>query len=110
MQPTRLVNSEPPRLKPDVRPTIIKAMLPTLVTVAWVITAIGSLQVPDPPETQEILRLERVWNEAHLRGDVAALDALCATDLIVTVPGMKPMSKADILGFWQSGRAKITRY
>lgn len=85
-------------------------MLSTLVTVAWVITAVGSIQGPNPPETQEILRLEGVWNEAHLRGDVPALDALCATDLVVTVPGMKPMSKADILGFWQSGRAKITRY
>jgi hypothetical protein len=41
---------------------------------------------------------------------VSALDALCATDLVVTVPGMKRMSKADILAFWQSGRAKITKY
>jgi uncharacterized protein (TIGR02246 family) len=59
---------------------------------------------------QEIQRLEAAWTRAHLRGDVAALDAICATELTVTVPGMKPMSKADILGFWKSGRAKITRY
>jgi uncharacterized protein (TIGR02246 family) len=62
------------------------------------------------PEAQEIHRLEAVWNEAHLRGDVQALDALCAADLTVIVPGMNPMSKADILGFWESGRAKITHY
>jgi hypothetical protein len=68
------------------------------------------IQASAPPEAQEIFRLEGVWNQAHLRGDVPVLDALCAADLVVTVPGMKPMSKADILGFWQSGRAKITRY
>lgn len=61
-------------------------------------------------DVQEIQRLEAVWNQAHLRGDVPALDAICATDLTVIVPGMNPMSKADILGFWKSGRAKITRY
>ncbi len=51
-----------------------------------------------------------MWNAAHLRGDVPALDAICAADLTVIVPGMSPMSKADILGFWKSGRAKITQY
>jgi hypothetical protein len=85
-------------------------MLPTLVTAAWLLISGETVQTPAPSAAQEILRLESVWNEAHLRGDVPALDALCATDLVVTVPGMKPMSKADILGFWQSGRAKITQY
>lgn len=81
-----------------------------LLAAAWVITVSAHIQVPDTPEAKEILRLEAVWNDAHLRGDVPALDALCTAELVVTVPGMKPMSKADILGFWQSGRAKITRY
>lgn len=67
-------------------------------------------QPATPPDTQELTRLERVWNEAHVNGDVAALDALCDEDLIVTVPEMAPMTKADILGFWRSGRARITRY
>jgi hypothetical protein len=85
-------------------------MLPILLTVAWVVLSGELVQASTPPAVEEILRLEGVWNEAHLRGDVAAIDALCAADLVVTVPGMKPMSKADILGFWQSGRAKVTRY
>jgi hypothetical protein len=83
-------------------------MLVTLLAVAWAFIA-GMQPVPSP-EIREILRLEDVWNQAHLRGDVPALDALCADDLIVTVPGMKRMSKADILGFWKSGRATITKY
>jgi len=85
-------------------------MLAILMTVAWVISGAEAIQAVNSPEAQEILRLEDVWNQAHLRGDVPALDALCATDLTVIVPGMKPMSKADILGFWKSGRAKITQY
>jgi len=84
-------------------------MLPILLTLAWAITGAGTIQ-GQSPEVQEIQRLEAVWNEAHLRGDVPALDAICAADLSVIVPGMNPMSKADILGFWKSGRAKITHY
>jgi hypothetical protein len=84
-------------------------MLPILLTLAWAITGAGTIQ-GQSPEVQEIQHLEAVWNEAHLRGDVPALDAICAADLSVIVPGMNPMSKADILGFWKSGRAKITHY
>jgi uncharacterized protein (TIGR02246 family) len=84
-------------------------MLAILVILAWAIAGPDTTQA-NSPEAQEILRLEAAWNQAHLRGDVAALDALCAADLTVIVPGMNPMSKADILGFWKSGRAKITQY
>ena len=84
-------------------------MLAILLTLGWAITGADSIQ-GNSAEVQEIQRLEAVWNEAHLRGDVPALDAICATDLTVIVPGMNPMSKADILGFWKSGRAKITQY
>jgi len=66
--------------------------------------------VPHTDDTRELTRLEQVWNDAHLRGDVAALDRLLADGLVVTVPEMPVMTKADILGFWRSGRAKITRY
>lgn len=84
-------------------------MLAILFTLAWAFTGADSTQA-NSAEAQEIQRLEAVWNEAHLRGDVAALDAICAADLTVIVPGMNPMSKADILAFWKSGRARITQY
>jgi len=83
-------------------------MLATL-TLALTIVSAEAMQNASP-DAQEIRRLEAAWNQAHLRGDVQALDAICATELSVIVPGMSPMSKADILGFWKSGRAKITRY
>jgi ketosteroid isomerase-like protein len=68
-------------------------------------------QPPSGPDiTLNIGQLEREWNEAHLGGDVPAIDRLCADDMVVTVPEMPVMAKADILGFWRSGRARITRY
>jgi ketosteroid isomerase-like protein len=70
----------------------------------------GSQPTVSAEDTRELTRLEGVWNEAHVRGDSSALDSLCADDLIVTVPEMPVMTKTDILGFWRSGRAMITRY
>jgi len=48
--------------------------------------------------------------DAHLRGDADALDRLWADDLRVFVPRMTPMSKADALAFFRSGRMKFLRY
>lgn len=80
-----------------------------IFTLSLAIAGAGTIQTQSP-EVQEILRLEAEWNTAHLRGDVPALDAICSADLSVIVPSMNPMSKADVLGFWKSGRAKITQY
>lgn len=54
--------------------------------------------------------LERVWNRAHLESDTAALDALWADDIIIVVPGMSPLSKADSLKVWKSVPVKFDRY
>ena len=61
-------------------------------------------------EREELMRLEQVWNEAHVRGDAEALDRLWAEDMTVTVPGMAPMTKSDSMGVWRSGRMKFDRY
>ena len=83
----------------------------TLTLAALVmLLATAGLQSGASGDERDILKLETEWNEAHVKGDVPILDALCADDLVVTVPGMTPMTKADILGFWRSGRARITRY
>lgn len=85
-------------------------MIATSLAVAWTVLSVLKLQATASTDAAEIMRLEAVWNEAHLRGDVPVLEALCSDELVVTVPSMKLMTKADILGFWQSGRAKITTY
>jgi len=58
----------------------------------------------------ELERLEKVWNEAHLRGDAAALDDLWAEELVVTVPRMQVMNKKQSLAIWRTGRMKFQRY
>ena len=81
-----------------------------MILIAAMIAALMSGAGVQASNEAELMRLETVWNQAHLAGNVAALDELCADALVVTVPGMPAMGKADILGFWKSGRAKITRY
>ena len=85
---------------------------PTLLCLAGLAIAapVQSVVVPSAGDRAELERLEQVWNEAHERGDAAALDALWAPELTVTVPGMPVMRKADSLAIWRSGRMKFERY
>ncbi len=86
------------------------------VLVAWCVAvlmgAAPSAQVSQAPalDRGELERLEQAWNQAHERGDAAALDELWAAELIVVVPGMPPMGKAESLKVWQSGRMKFEHY
>jgi len=59
---------------------------------------------------QELSRLERVWNDAHVRGDAEALDRLWGDDLVVTVPGMAVMTKPETLAVMRSARMRFERY
>jgi ketosteroid isomerase-like protein len=61
-------------------------------------------------DIRELQRLETVWNEAHVHGDAAALDALWSDDLEVAVPRMPVMTKETALSFARSGRMKFLRY
>jgi ketosteroid isomerase-like protein len=58
----------------------------------------------------ELQRLEKVWNDAHLGGDIAALDDLWADELVVTIPRMQLMNKMQSLAIWRTGRLKFQRY
>ena len=62
------------------------------------------------PDEAELIRLERVWNEAHVNGDADALDRLWAEDLTVTVPNMQVITKQSAIGIARSGRVKFKRY
>ncbi len=63
-----------------------------------------------PDTDQEFIRLEQVWNQAHLDNDAAVLETLWADDLTVMVPGMAAMGKSDALSFVKTGRMKFSRY
>ncbi len=61
-------------------------------------------------DIKELTRLEKVWNDAHLKGDAEALDKLWAEDLFVTVPDMPVMNKEESLAVWKSGKMKFDIY
>lgn len=65
---------------------------------------------PAVPRDPEILYLEHAWNEAHLRRDAAALDAIWAEPFVVTLPGMPPMDRDAALAVVRSGRVTFERY
>jgi ketosteroid isomerase-like protein len=64
----------------------------------------------DDADRAEIVRLEKVWNNAHVLGDADALDRLWADDLEVAVPKMPVMNKKELVSFVRSGRMKFTVY
>jgi ketosteroid isomerase-like protein len=81
-----------------------------ILALVFTATAVNAAPSTHETDVRELERLETVWNEAHERGDAAALDALWADDLVVAVPRMKVMTKADALSFARSGRMKFLRY
>ncbi len=78
--------------------------------LALIVAATTALPANGSNNDAELINLERVWNDAHLRGDVTALDAMWANDFIVIVPGMAPMGKPEALAFVKSGRMPFSRY
>jgi len=65
---------------------------------------------PSTADGDELRRLERVWNEAHIRGDSETLSRLWADDLEVAVPKMPVMRKEELIKFIDSGRMRFERY
>lgn len=78
-----------------------------MLTTLLVLLAFGPTQ---SAEFDAMTLLEATWNHAHLRGDAAALERLLADDLVVVVPGMRPLTKAESLAVLTSGRMTFERY
>jgi hypothetical protein len=74
------------------------------------LTLTFSQNVPGATDREELQRLEREWNTAHVRGESATLSRLWADDLEVAVPKMPVMKKAELIKFVDSGRMKFQRY
>lgn len=68
-----------------------------------------SRQTVDSVDTV-LTALEQKWDAAHRAADVATLDRLMIDSIVVVVPGMAPMTKANALGVLASGHIKFTRY
>jgi ketosteroid isomerase-like protein len=79
-----------------------------IVAVALVQAPVGNS--PVDADVTTLTQLEADWNAAHVRGDAVALEHLFAQDLVVMVPGMRVMSKADAVGMFTAGSMKFDRY
>lgn len=77
--------------------------------IATLLLTIG-LQTGTVSAEAEVLALERVWNEAHLHSDAAALEELWADGLVVTVPRMPVLTHDDAVRMARSGRLTFRRY
>ena len=65
---------------------------------------------PSDADLAALTRIEAEWNAGHTQGDAAALGRIFADDLVVLVPGMRQMTKADSLAVFKSGVMKFDRY
>ena len=60
-------------------------------------------EAPKGDAAKQLAALETAWNNAHLRSDAAALDRLWADDIVIFVPRMAPMGKAQALAMYTGG-------
>jgi len=90
--------------------SIAIALLSLILPLAALGTDQNEKTKPSQAVKTEFERLEKVWNDAHLQGDTAALDRLWSDELVVTVPRMQLFDKAQSLAIWRTGRMKFKRY
>jgi Domain of unknown function (DUF4440) len=84
-------------------------MTPILIA-AVMLTQNAGPQSINSADTAELNRLEREWNDAHVRGDARVLDRLWADEFVATVPGMPRFTKSQTMQIWRSGRMRFERY
>jgi len=77
---------------------------------AWLVAIVLVQGQTSDADVAALARLEADWNSAHVRGDASSLARIFADDLVVAVPGMRLMNKADSLGMFTAGRMKFDRY
>lgn len=81
-----------------------------LLVAALTAAPVSSAQSAGSTDTQQLERLEQVWNTAHEQGDADALEHLWTDDLEVDVPHMPVMTKTQALNFARSGHMKFLHY
>ena len=65
---------------------------------------------PRHSDDVELSRLEKVWNDAYIYGNVQPLEELLADDLVVTMTDMAVLTKTQSIGLLRSGHFKFPRY
>ena len=65
---------------------------------------------PRQSDEVELVRLEKVWNDAYINGNVEPLEKLLADDLVVTMTDMAVLNKTQSIALLRSGHFKFPRY
>jgi hypothetical protein len=78
--------------------------------IATAMAAVLFQSSSSPADTEELVRLERVWNQAHEKGDAKPLEQLWADDIEIAIPKMAVMKRSEALRAFRSGRMKFDRY
>jgi ketosteroid isomerase-like protein len=86
------------------------AMLVSAFAAVLILVRPSAATGASPTAEEQIANLETVWNQAHLQGDVDALDRLWAPDITVIVPEMPPFTKPDLMKMWRSMKVVFTKY
>jgi hypothetical protein len=79
-----------------------------LVDTLLTLLLLAAVQSSD--DKAELIRLEQVWNTAHLEGAAAILESLWADEFTVTVPRMPVMTRAEAVGIARSNMIKFSKY
>jgi len=77
----------------------MKIWMPLLVVATlavWILNIAGAQHKPDALSSK-LLGLEKAWNTAYNRGDVAAMNSLLADDFIITVEDGRTFSKSGYI-------------
>ena len=65
---------------------------------------------PKGEAAAQLAALEAAWNKAHRGSDAAALDRLWSDDIVIFVPRMAPMGKAQALAMHKDGAMTFSRF
>jgi uncharacterized protein (TIGR02246 family) len=90
---------------------LIKCMF--LICVLFLVPCINLIAQEDSAaqgDEELFMHLEKVWNDAHLKGDTEALDKLWADDISIIVPKMPVFSKKDVMEMYKSMPVHISVY
>ena len=87
----------------------IKPLLAAIIVATCSLSG-RAINPRESDDVAELSRLEHVWNDAYVHGNVEPLEQLLADDLVVTMTDMAVLTKAQSIGLLRSGHLKFPRY
>ena len=87
----------------------VKLFVAALIVTSIFLPALAN-KSQESADIAELSKLEQVWNDAYVHGNVEPLERLLSDDLTVTMTDMTVLTKAQSIGLLRSGHLKFPRY